>query len=354
MSDWEVLPYKNIYVGSINYSYYSNEVTGAPHSSIYMDRRDRNTYACFSKLCRRRAAACYLDEFLRFTWCGVQPQKLYIVPGCKVPRDLYRNSGYSIVREQEKADWIVVPTLRDENTFYYYNIICYDISTDSLYLYTIDKQEEAEDGVLFEKIKEYLLKWNPDLVFYQDNIIYNDAVVQLIPKQEVYKDILLETYPNRQYCSELSVSLDYPNVINPETLMLWERRDDADLLTKTIVASDWKDYPATLCVFLATEQPFLYMYGNDQFKFVLQQIGYKKHCSARRMIEGRVIEPKDWNMLQSYIMAKMNLDEKGGFVDFVDYNEVSDYQKLFRRKMAVAPIKIDTPMRFENIVATIK
>jgi hypothetical protein len=134
---------------------------------------------------------------------------------------------------------------------------------------------------------------------------------------------------------------------------LWERRTDYNLLTKTICASDWKDYPVTLCYLIAKHQSGLAFFVDDKMKFVLDQIGYSKRKSFKDMIAGRVIEPKDWNMLQSYLLDKLGVPDSGGFIatHMLRANGISIDSGLLRTKVAVAPLKIDTPQTYENIIA---
>ena len=66
--------------------------------------------------------------------------------------------------------------------------------------------------------------------------------------------------------------------------------------------------------------------------------------------QNRSITPKDYAMLQSYLFAKLGIDEKGGVISQKDLNRIPpELQKLLLFKVALKPQEIPGRLTLNNI-----
>lgn len=281
---------------------------------------------------------------------------LYVASECKTARDTFRNSGYSITRSPEKADAIVIP---DVNARYYYrlvtNMVAYKESEDNLYLFSIEKpgyftaQLNAQDIGLIGK---YLSDNG-----YEPCDVYRERIAVLfMPKCGEIRNILEgNTIANIPYIQESSVQIKASTQISPETLVFWEHIDDPNLLVRTICTSDWMEYPITLLAFLSCFKDNVNWYANanNDFRRILKSIGYEGYWSAENFfINGRIITPKDYDMLQSYIFYRLGIEEDSGMISAKTYMELdSAIRPLLMQKIAVKKMSIPTRMSLGNIKA---
>lgn len=291
------------------------------------------------------------DEIRRRAYnYALKGEKLYFAKECHIPRDLYRNSGYSIVRDPDKADKIVIPQLQPTILYFLYDVAAYEPASKTIELFSVDRNESNRDNFSSDLTNDFFnirCSFGTGYQFFQTNI-ENNKKATIYPFCQEYIDILENTYPGRKYIMEKDVNLDYPVTINLETLKLWKRHTDMDMLRKAICASDWREYPVTLCLFLMNEHPFIDIRANEALKFILEQIGFVKDPHYLWTTSPRMVYPKDWNLLQAYIMSELGVPETGGFVNPDTYNNTG-YKDLYRSKYAVAPLTITEPILFKNL-----
>jgi len=275
-------------------------------------------------------------------------QKLYFSPHCRMRRDLFRNAGYIITMNPDNADLIVVPYIRPMEQMRGH-IIIWEPDTKELTFYTMDRddipQGEPERHMLFDQIVEHFSGKNVEFVF--GNLTINDHAGYFMPKYDAYEQILTDDSGARRYVEETTFRLNPPLEISVDTLHLWSKIYDDDVLADAICNSDWIDYPATLLVFLYIEHPRINV-NNSTFSLVLNKIGFDRSYTISGMLNGRIIQPKDWNMLQDYFMHKCELPEEGGVIKNLK-NIRDDVRNMMRCATMIKPKKIEVPMAYNQL-----
>jgi len=283
---------------------------------------------------------------------------LYFAKECKTNRDVYRNSGYSIVRDADKANIVVVPdVLSDYYTKMTCNIVAKDESCNHLYLVTIKKNGYSKgqfDAADLDAVRSYLRDVKG---FVVDNAQCFNLAVWFIPKCDIICDVLNSTHKERVYCQENKIPIKAPTNICPETLIFWENMTDINLLTRTICTSDWRNYPLTTMVFLSIKQGMpdsnFTRYITGDFRNLINNVGWTYWADLKYNLEGRSVSPKDYKMLQSYLFAKIGVDENGGFVGQKDLNRIpKELQELLLFKVALKPQDIPNKLNL-NVIRNI-
>ncbi len=285
---------------------------------------------------------------------------VYVYPECGLSRDIIRSSGYKIVRDPAKANCCLVPAFDGIIHQFVYDIISVNRDDSTLCLYSIANNLNyiQDHSAFFDAIKQKLGELGEEVI---GDRITKSASCVIVPQCDGYIDILnpTEETKHRCYMSELSLPLEYPNDITVENLLLWRNlaAQSPTLLEQLLTKTNWQEYPATLCTWLYTEisDSRLFYSQNANTKLMLQTIGYSNRGSLTDMLKRRIVEPKDWNLLQDYILAKYNLAATGGFLtkirnDNRKWNVYDTQLSLVRNAFCVAPLKINTPMLYENIL----
>lgn len=284
--------------------------------------------------------------------------KIYIDPKCRTPRDLFRQSKYKIVRNPDDANFFVVPETKKNYFYMTFNVA--GSSCGNLYLYNVIfnsnqlgcSQDERIDDAHFEAIKKAFDERGMTMLTDDPNI---KRYCYFIPKYDIYEEILCNERPDRAYCTETYLYIDYPTEINLETLQLWSRYSskDTDALRKAILTSNWKDYPLTMLMFIERKNSDLAFQPDQQFKLVLDTIGYDHYHCINDECSGRMISPEDWKLAQEFIITNIGLPKEGGFISYEDLKK-SDNSDLVRRKVAIAPLHINKPMLFDDLLEILK
>lgn len=347
---YQFADFEYLYVGSLNFDSWGNI---RESSSCIRNRSSMNKMACFADKAKVELPHYVIQD--NTSWYINAGEKIWVAPKCRVPRDVFRNSGYHLVRNIEDANTIIIPEINNDYLVYYGNLIVSDPARKAVCIYTVNRNEGTRQPAYYKDL-------NGDFEALKKKFEYRDATiltadfdkkiaVELLPKVEEWKALLTNQYPARKYMMELTVPVEYPVEISVETLSLWKRANDMNMLAKAIVASNWKEYPATLLYLLTTEKDTIHNYGGPQMKLVLDQIHYDKYGDPDDILKDEIIQPKDWNMLQAFIMAELGLPENGGFISKDTYRD-NDYTGLIQKRYAVKPLYIKEPMLFDNLIAT--
>lgn len=294
-----------------------------------------------------------LHEGLRVSQAdAANGMKLYISSDCKTSRDLFRNSGYKLVRDKDNADMIVVPAFRNSDYYprYTYELAMFDPDKGELTLFSVYRNEGvrkalnhySEDDL--QRVKDYLKSfYGNNCEVIGDSFEENDCYI--IPHYKEHVAMLENTKFPSKYVRETGVWLDCPTTISPETLRIWKSSNDEEVVAKAICTSNWQDYPVTLCAFLYDKSNII-GHGGNNFRLVLQQIGYKSGYGLYDMIRDREVSPEDWNMLQKYMMMLMGMPEEGGILPKGAINKLPyKYKDIFlRRAVVVKPLYIKNPV----------
>lgn len=358
---WRLVNYSSIYTGYVRL-HDSGDIE--ERHGRYYGRDFKNKTAC---LCTNYPSARALDELDReCCLVTVSPissyNKLFVCPEVRTSRDIIRNSGYKIVRNPDDADYTVVPVPNSDNPFplLFCNLALVDNETNSLYLYTVVKGfrntrlDPGEYAANYQKIHDFFCSATyQNWEFVYDSLVENGCV-SIISRYQVYSDIISNQYPHKIYVYETYLKKLCPVEFNIEALEIWSKCSDINILEKSICNSNWEEYPATLLIFLKKELTNSSLEGatSRNFQLVLDTIGYDRRKSVETILGDKLIQPKDFNMLQKYIMYKLGVSENGGFTD--KFSFYPDYNGLFRVKLAVAPLKLSVPTTFSNILQLLK
>lgn len=345
--------YSHLYIGTItlhNSSYGTESYYARVGMSEHAGQAIRNKMACFS-FTERDPAIPFLSKRAR-NYCNVG-EKFFISSKCKTSRDLFRTSGYKIVRDRENADKTILralPHVKARTTFVF-DLAVRNCNND-LMLLTV-KKEYDDNWTEITAAELAAIKYH----FDSSSSIIGDGVfpktkATLLPIDDDYEKYLssdISYFTSHPFMFELDVPLSCPVEINLETLSLWKHCYDNELIAKAICNSNWQKYPCTLACFLSEEKTMIKYFGGANFKMILDQIGFDPYSSLSHILSGRIIEPDDWNLLQAYIMDKAGVPENGGYVS-TDHPEITeDYLQLSRKRYVVAPLRLSAPMTFENI-----
>ena len=283
---------------------------------------------------------------------------IFVAPECATSRDLIRNSGYKITHDKSKTNCVVVPSF--DNTpvkTFLFNTASYNEGEKTLTLWTFSENRDLYDmDKLFADFVE-LMRLKGETVY--GDCIYGRRECCLLNPCDDYIDMINDTVPQgRWYIFEQNLLLKTSNEITVENLEIWNKLPyKSNLLEQMLINSNWRDYPATIAVFLTRfpSTSSIFYSTNRNTKMMLSEIKFDKYTYASDILKGRVIQPKDWNMLQDWLLHQLSLSENGGVV--IDNNTTvgehswSFYgEKLLRHRIVAAPLRIDAPMLYENIL----
>lgn len=295
---------------------------------------------------------------------------VYVSQKSRIPRDLIRKT-YKITLSPAKADAVIIPK-PEEEVYLNYNFLVRSQATDNLYICTfwkdyvcngddVYKLDYTELTNLKKQIEYAVLSCDnqagatKDWLWWLHDEYGKKRQVYFIPKIKEYLDILNCVYPGTKYVYDTNFPLQGSNIISIETLDIWSRySDDAGsraLLEKVILASNWEQYPYTICTFLRYSKRILANYPqSEQFKYLLRTIMYNDGGFNRL---NRTVTPDDWNLSQRYMMHILGVSEdSGGFVEQKNLIDV-DMFNYVRYKVAVKPLFINKNMALDDLLAAV-
>ena len=297
---------------------------------------------------------------------------LYLAPECKMSRDVLRNEGYKITYDKAKADYRVLPFIPRKVHMQQYQIIF--VRKNQLFLVTVERQ--TGDSINNPN-SEYSAKWatateletvlsylentyavsREDMMYRTDKCLkkMNIWFVKVCPDTEYY--LTHVTRPNEKFCFDMDVPLNGTTQITPENLVLWSKMNDANLLEKALLNSDWKEYPATVCIFLAKIGNLRQLAAkfSPAGKVMLEYINFNGMYSYYNASLGtQIIQARDWNMLQDFLMLYSGIQGSSGFANDKSLFQESELGKFVRMRLAVGQYKISDPKSYDNIISAIK
>lgn len=283
----------------------------------------------------------------RHKWRDVA-KRLYICPECSIPRDLLRNSGYSITLSRNSADAVVVPDFWENTARLYFNVAAEQ--NGSLFLFTIARKYDyyskgIPENITFDTVKTFLAERGFSIL---GDCIGKDMTCDVVPHVNIYNDLIADPHLWLKCVTESNVERKPTIVICPDTLNIWLHMTDYAMMEQSIIGSDWGEYPTTLCLMLFLKTG-IYNAKTEKFRNLLRQIGYIETSSVMGLVKGRIIQPKDWNMMQDFMAMRLGIDSSGGYLPLSSMRKLDVFQYLLRTAIAVKPKHIDRPMTFENI-----
>lgn len=286
--------------------------------------------------------------------------KLFISPDCKIPRDLVRNSGYKVVMNKDNADYVVVPTPKDTQcSSYSFNVAFTLKDNEDAYFIRVNRHDgietftDEEIEIILERIKQEVADYGYEV----DEFFYNNDLskfkVYFVPKCEEYRDIFERKY-KYQYALDTNVELVGATNMSIETLEIWSHMDSEQVLQKSVMNSDWQKYPCTLAVFLREERNAYCYRPTGQWAWLLNQIHYNIFENDIEYADV-ITTPEDWNMLQKWVMHKLDVSDSGGYVRWKDYDNLPwSYKKVITQRMYVKPVNITEEANFNNLISRAK
>lgn len=286
------------------------------------------------------------------TYAYIHPQpsvhNLYIDKKARISRDLLRNSGYKLVRDEDKANFTVIPYY-DKNRFHQlmnftFGFICdgnaYTYRLDSKINNGSDKLSQEEADILVDDV---CAKYNNPELFY--NIGSMDCVLCGIPICVSYVNILENRNNNHYYIFDTAINYVNSVDINIETLEIWSRCNDVNLLEKQIINSNWRDYPCTLAYVLNSCNSHVRFSTNANMRMILDTIHFDD--AYKRRYHKYIITADDWNMLQKWIMHQLGVSEKGGYVTKDEFDNINyRFDNILRSRIAVIPTYVNYDSTF--------
>lgn len=282
---------------------------------------------------------------------------VYVEPEVALSRNVIRNSGYNIKRDISNSDYTVIPDVENANFYsYYYEFACY--VHDDLYLFQIrsmynckERGAEKKIQLIRTRLAEYFSKNEEEMIFSYDDELdergeFNSMGCILVPNVESYKRIL-QGDKSYKYISELRLPVTPTTEISVETLNIWRNMDN-NTLDKMICASDWANYPYTLYNFLSEEKQSISYGTSNNLRTILKSISFFDDNEW----ETRLVTPKDFNMLQSYIMSRMGIKEgqTTALVTTEDYARIGyRYRNLIQKRLVVKSLEITDSITGSNI-----
>ncbi len=345
------VPYKNLHIGTVRIlgSYVSIKENRFLH-------RDLNDKMAVFHTQFNYPSVSGLQSRLRdglFTFKGKQIDSLFISRHCRLSRELFRSSGYRLVRDPDKADVIVVPDmnqLRKKQRTYIFDVMATRGGDCFLFSIYADNLNVGKYGQYDrDLVKRALAAENYEVV---SDLGRTKSECWIIPNYDEYKAMLESPDDGRLYKSELTVPLKTSTVITPEVLHIWSRSTDLKLLSSSILLSDWQKYPLTLASVLTDNKALYNMTAfsdlDQNFRVVLETIEYRSYSHGLCDYSRREIQPQDWNMLQRYALYRLGLPEAGGFINTNGGGNCDAITKL-RTRLVVKPLFINEPMSYDNL-----
>lgn len=281
---------------------------------------------------------------------------LYIAPECKISRDVLRNDGYVITYNKAKSDFRVLPSIPRNPTYLRTEIVF--LCGKQLCLCQVERScgPYINDPNGYGGERATPTEVDTVLTYLETQYAVNRTDMQYRRDLQAIKVWFLGTCEDTKYylthsmrvgeefCFDTDVPLKGSTNITPENLLLWSKFDDANLLEKTLLTSDWRMYPVTVCMFLAKEMGSLARKFGPAGKVMLRAINFDMMDRYNGSLGGQVVSPQDWNMLQDYIMLHYGIHDSKGFV-----KDLGPYHDFVRHKYAVAQWKISESIPFSNL-----
>lgn len=287
-------------------------------------------------------------------------QTLFISKESKVPRAIVRNSSYKITIDPNNADYVVIPSVREDDVVEREARIAYIVTKadKSVSVHYFDVQLDWSrpliDDDALKEIKDEIMARIPvddedKTEFYYFDRLQNFKIYFIKNCPEIEK-ILAEDENAYKIVFDYKLRLESPVDLTVDTLKIWDKMiGSKEMLAKTIIGSNWQKYPCTMCVYIRSHQ--LEWYGGEQMKYILRCIDFYKFKENESFPYNMEVQPEDWNLLQEWIMSRVGLSKDGGFKPMKDRNYPLDFTRV---ATCYKPVYISEPTLFQEIQARLK
>lgn len=287
-----------------------------------------------------------IEDVSENSWNRAYPafgDRIYISGKSRLPRELVRRS-YKISLSPDNAVCTVIPRVREFQHTTAWIILMQSNGDVTLVDVSNRKRFDSLNDNDIERAVESVMSGMPDgtKVLRKGT---GSVRVWMLPKVAEYVEIL--SSGNRRYVSDNLLPLKTDNKVNVATLELWRRlaRDNFNMFEKSLINSDAKDYPLTLCVFIGNEVNWSRL--SDVGRKFLESINVD-YCFDTFKWRNRRISDEDWNLLQEWIMLNLGVGKDGGFVK--NRSRYTSMMFLVKSEVAVAPIIIDSPTTLGKMI----
>ena len=325
----------------LNPYYSSRRLKSHPWIFYNTTRYDNTPY-------QRIKYACYLTQ----SYSNMAGSTLFVSKDSKLSRDLLRNSGYKITYSKNKADYVIVPVVSEEDFIEWdADIIIKNAFTNDVYLGTINNPcNYAIDPERYvESLANEILVHKSDLEYF---ILPGKLRFPVWGVKDIDEYTGILRGESALYISDMDIPIVPSNTLSVETLDMWRRlaaSNDITLLEKSILNSDAKEYPFTLFQFMTLEPDVKYRIFGNGIRWLLKSLGLNTYGYFPDNI---MIQPKDVNLLNDWIVYRLGLPATGGFL--VNASNYKAYADLTRARLAVAPINVKEPITYSNYKNLVK
>jgi hypothetical protein len=293
-------------------------------------------------------------------------KKLYVCKESHIPRAIIRNSDYKITIDKDNADYIVIPAPKDEEiakrncnvayivygykTCLYYFNVCYDWKEDC------NQVDQDDVQTVYDAIKDKIhLETGETSEFHQLALLNLASFdIYFVKRCEEVEQVLTgedldESHKEKfRIIWDTKLRIDSTNEISADMLQIWEKMDTKSLIAKSIIGSNWQQYPCTISVFI--DYMSLGFYGGDQMDYILDSLDYKYYRVNKTFRPNKEIQPDDWNLLQDWLMLKAGVPKEGGF----KVQKIEGPLALAHYAECFKPCKITEPTLYQEIEARLK
>lgn len=341
-------PYRNAYYGTFSYDNYDVLNLYTYHTKSY----DTKNRLAFLPNVTESSAWFALPNYYYSCAVGSKSyasrnvKSIYFNDGCTTPRSLFRDSGYKIVLDPERADAIIVPIMPAPTGTFAFLVAC--TKNGDLFLYHKNVPYNQKTGEGFVSVEEKA-RVETDLINRGFEIIQswmNSHNCYFYKNCSAFEDVLIKDRrtSNKVYIREDALPINAPVHISVDVLDLWKRCEDDDILDKAICASDWKDYQFTLRSFLRC---FKFRFANNSYRSSYFKTIFRVIDCGNAKDKG-VVTPKDWNMWQAFCLHLCNVPPEGGIT--AASSIPIEIQRYIQIKSAVRPVKITEPQELSVLL----
>lgn len=266
--------------------------------------------------------------------------KVFMSPLATTPRELIRKD-FDITRDMNKAEVVVVPgsinsnwgsttynasavlELTNRKTGEDYNIIyriyvnkvrpngtiIYTTHDEDIQWINAHKDELKGSIIRHEVTTDYALKDFTYHICESSYMVKNDkAVIDLIEGNKL---------AGKYYIPENSFDVSTSNNFSPEMLFTLFNCTDKTIVEKTLLASDWKEYPFTCYMLIGaiTRKLNTRIGGSRAFRSLTEQI---------RATDWHNVSAKDYNMYQEFCMKALGIQGQA-LITTDKFNEMNKY-----------------------------
>lgn len=288
----------------------------------------------------------YVDNYM--TKAPIPGDKLYISSSSKIPRDLVRNSGYKIVRDQKDADHIIVPMPEQEHPLRYF---VYALNNDDLYCLNVYAYRQPTGDTIepeeFEWVKQaFESKYGPSQFYFSGKKLLCN-MIRNVPE---HLELLRNGSRVDNYYFDTNIQLVPSTNITPENLKIIANMDSKERALKLLLNTDFEKYPFTICAFLTSDLNVRYGYKyGDQVNWMMKKIGYRDYEDGKYE-DLPPVTPEDFKMFQDYLFFKLNVSGDNGIVRQKVFEDLDDeYKDMLQYRTAVRKFSITEPMSLATL-----